>query len=108
MIPVSSPSLQSVFVRSERMVGRAVADEFILVPLVGRGADVDSILNLNRVGTFIWEAIDGRRDGAAVVAALVERFEVDSARAAEDYLDFVGKLVSLHALREVRAGDTGG
>lgn len=104
---MTSPSLASVFVRSDRMVGRQVADEFILVPLVGRGADVDSILNLNRVGTFIWEAIDGQRDGAAVVAALVQRFEVDHARAVHDYLEFVGKLVSLRALRVVgpNAGD---
>ena len=98
---MTAPSLARVFVRSDRMVGRQVADEFILVPLVGRGADVDSILNLNRVGTFIWEAIDGQRDGAAVVASLVERFEVDHARAVHDYLEFVGKLVSLRALRLV-------
>jgi hypothetical protein len=83
------------------MVGRQVADEFILVPLVGRGADVDSILNLNRVGTFIWETIDGSRDGAAVVEAILQSFEVDEERAAEDYRGFVAKLVSLHALREV-------
>lgn len=98
---MTAPSLEHVFARSARMVGRQVADEFILVPLVGRGADVDSILNLNRVGTFIWETIDGRRDGAAVVAALVERFEVDQDRAARDYLEFVSKLVSLHALEPV-------
>ncbi|HEY6554534.1 MAG TPA: PqqD family protein [Vicinamibacteria bacterium] len=98
---MSAPSLSHVFARSERMVGRQVADEFILVPLVGKGADVDSILNLNRVGTFIWENLDGARDGASVVAKLVERFEVEPARAAEDYLGFVAKLVSVHALREV-------
>jgi Coenzyme PQQ synthesis protein D (PqqD) len=95
------PSLDQVFARSDRMVGRQVADEFILVPLVGKGADVDSILNLNRVGTFIWETLDGARDGAAVVEALVSKFEVDEDRAAEDYLGFVTKLLSLHALHEV-------
>jgi len=96
-----APTLDRVFARSDRMVGRQVADEFILVPLVGKGADVDSILNLNRVGTFIWETIDGERDGAAVVAALVAKFAVEEERAAEDYLGFVAKLVSLHALYEV-------
>lgn len=101
---MTEAALARVFARSERMVGRQVADEFILVPLVGRGADVDSILNLNRVGTFIWETIDGRRDGKAVVAELVARFEVDGARAAEDYVAFVAKLVSLHALQEVENG----
>ena len=103
----ATPSLSHVFARSDRMVGRQVADEFILVPLVGKGADVDSILNLNRVGTFIWEALDGARDGAAVVEALVGQFEVDHDRAAEDYLGFVAKLLSVHALREVACPATG-
>jgi hypothetical protein len=80
------------------MVGRKVANEFILVPLVGRGADVDAVLNLNRVGAFIWERIDGERDGGAVVDLLMERFDVDRARACADYLEFVAKLLSVHAL----------
>jgi hypothetical protein len=100
------PSLDQVFARSDRMVGRQVVDEFILVPLVGKGADVDSILNLDRVGTFIWEAIDGARDGSAIVEALVERFEVERERAAADYLGFVAKLLSLHALHEVGSAAT--
>jgi Coenzyme PQQ synthesis protein D (PqqD) len=103
---VSLPSLDRVFARADRMVGRQVADEFILVPLVGKGADVDSILNLNRVGTFIWETIDGARDGAAVVEAIVSRFEVDRDRAAEDYRGFVAKLLSVHALVEVESRAT--
>jgi hypothetical protein len=103
---MSAPALATVFARSDRMVGRQVADEFILVPLVGKGADVDSILNLNRVGTFIWEALDGVRDGDAIVDALVARFEVDRERAALDYLDFVAKLLSLHALHEASSTAT--
>jgi hypothetical protein len=95
---LAAPSLHDVLVRSERMVGRKVADEFILVPLVGKGADVDAILNLNRVGAFIWERIDGKRDGDAVVDALVGHFEVDRARAAADYLEFVEKLLSVNAV----------
>lgn len=96
---MSEPSLADIFVRSDRMVGRKVADEFILVPLVGRGADVDSILNLNRVGAFIWERLDGVRDGAAVVDLVVEHFAVDHAQASADYVEFVSKLLSVHALR---------
>jgi len=103
---MSAPTLDTVFARSDRMVGRQVANEFILVPLVGKGADVDSILNLNRVGTFIWEALDGVRDGALIVEALVERFEVDRDRAALDYLDFVAKLRSVHALHEASSPTT--
>jgi hypothetical protein len=65
---------------------------------VGRGADLDAILNLNRVGAFIWEHLDGRRSGRDVVAALVERFDVEPDSAERDYLTFVAKLLSVQAV----------
>lgn len=82
------------------MVGRKIAGEYILVPIVGRGADVDAIFNLNGVGAFIWERLDGKADGDVIVQALVERYDVDGARAAEDYRDFIGKLQSIQAVMD--------
>ena len=91
------PSLDQVYLRSERMVGRRIADEFVLVPIVGRGADVDGIYNLNRLGAFIWERLDGR-DGSAIVAEIVDQFDVDSQGAARDYRGFITKLQSINAV----------
>ena len=95
---MSPSTLDAVYARSTNVVGRRIGDEFVLVPLAGRGADIDDILNLNRVGAFIWEQIDGARDGAAVVDALVARFEVDRPAAEADYLDFLTTLRSLKAV----------
>jgi hypothetical protein len=83
------------------MVGRRIGDEYVLVPLAGRGADLDSILNLNRVGAFIWEQLDGSRTGDDVVAALVDRFEVGRREAEADYLDFLTTLRRLKAVVSV-------
>jgi Coenzyme PQQ synthesis protein D (PqqD) len=80
------------------MVGRRIGDEFVLVPLAGRGADIDHILNLNRVGTFIWEQLDGRTSGAAIVERMTGRFEVDRDRAEADYLEFLGELREVEAV----------
>lgn len=102
---MSAPTIEEVFARAERMVGRKVADDFLLVPIVGRGADADGIFDLNRVGAFIWERFDGRRDGRRIVAALVKQFDVDHARAEMDYLDFAGKLLSVGALVRVTESD---
>jgi hypothetical protein len=95
--------LDEVFTRSDRMVGRRIAGEYVLVPLVGRGAEVDSILNLNRVAAFIWEALDGRRTGREVVRKMVERFEVEPEVAARDYRDLIGVLRELRAVRPATA-----
>ena len=78
-------TLADVFARSEQMVGRRIADEFVLVPIVGHGAQLDAIYNLNRVGTLIWQQLDGSRRGEEIVTALVARFEVDRATAEADY-----------------------
>lgn len=101
MTEAAAPSLHLVFARSERMVGRRVADQFLLVPIVSRGADVDSLYNLNRVGTFIWERLDGRTRGGDIVEALVERFEVEREEAESDYRGFVVSLLGIRAIEEV-------
>lgn len=95
---MSSPSLYDVYVRSERMVGRRIAQEYVLVPILGRGVDADGIFNLNRLGAFVWEQMDGSRDGATIVARITEAFEVDEGRASRDYLGFVAQLLSIQAV----------
>lgn len=99
-----SPPLTEVFVRSERIVGRRLADEYVLVPIVGHGAEVDSIFSLNAVGALIWEKLDGKHSGQTVVQAIVDRFEVDLERAADDYQEFIEKLASIEAIRRVDRG----
>jgi hypothetical protein len=86
-------------------VGRRIGDEYVLVPLAGRGADLDSILNLNRVGTFIWEKLDGKRTGNDVVSALVARFEVRRSTAEADYLEFLTTLRGLGAVVSIGGGE---
>ena len=98
--------MKAAFVRSDRMVGRRIAGEYVLVPIMGSGADVDSIFTLNRVGAFIWENFDGRTTGDDVVDALGKKFDVAADQAREDYCEFVRKLQSIRALAEESAGRT--
>jgi len=100
---VSRPRLDGIFSRSPRMVGRRIGDEYVLVPLAGRGADLDSILNLNRVAAFVWEQLDGSRTGTALADALVERFEVERERAEADVLELLETLLAVKAV--VPAGE---
>lgn len=96
-------SLQAVYARSERMVGRHIADEYVLVPLAGRGAEIDGLYNLSRLGAFIWERLDGAASGDAIVASLSDRFDVERARAEQDYGEFLEKLLSIGAVHPVEA-----
>jgi len=98
-----SVSLEMVYARSERMVGRRIADEYVLVPIVGRGAEIDGLYNLSRVGAFIWERLDGVARGEAIVSAMVARFEVERSRAEQDYGQFLDQLLAVGAVRLVEA-----
>lgn len=94
-------TLDTLYQRSDRIVARRIAGEFILVPLVGKGANLDSIYSLNRVGTFIWDRLDGRTTGHALVAALCSQFDVTTPEAEEDFRDFVGTLLEIQAAAPV-------
>ena len=102
---MKAPGLSDAYARGARIVGRRIAGEYVLVPLVTHGADLDAIFNLNAVGAFIWERLDGRTTGAAIVSALVDAFDVEEARAREDYVAFVAQLQGLQA---VDLAETGG
>jgi hypothetical protein len=95
------PRLADVFRRSDDVVGRRVAGEYVLVPLMGRGIDADGIYTLNRVATAVWEALDGARPGSQVVDLLVHLFEVDQETAGRDYLDLMETLEGIGAVRRV-------
>jgi hypothetical protein len=101
---MTSALLDRALERSERVVGRRVAGEYILVPIVGRGADADSIYSLNAVAAFIWEHLDGHTTGHGLVEAVVEAFDVLPEQAREDYEAFVTQLSSLGALRARDSG----
>ncbi|HET9315122.1 MAG TPA: PqqD family protein [Vicinamibacteria bacterium] len=98
---MSGPAIDAVFARSARIVGRRIAGEYVLVPLVSHGADLDAIYNLNAVAAFIWERLDGRASGARIVQALLESFDVERGRAEADYLEFVARLGELGAVEAV-------
>ena len=69
--------------------GRDAAGEGTLL-VVERGR----ITELNLLGGEIWKLCDGTRDVAAIVEALLPRFEVGRDELARDVVEFLGDLVA--------------
>ena len=88
---------------SPRMVSRMVSGEHILVPLASRGADIDSIFNLNGTGTFIWERIDGSKTGAEIAALVATAFQISQDQAINDCEEFFSQLLEVRAIEFVAA-----
>lgn len=58
------------------MVHREVLGEAVLVPTAQSVADFERTFAINRVGSIVWQHLDGARDADALCAILREKFAV--------------------------------
>ena len=89
--------LDKVYKKSDSIVFRKIADEFILVPIRQNVGDLESISTLNEVAARIWELIDGKMKAREIKDKIVEEFEVTPQQAEKDLIEY------LHQLKEIEA-----
>lgn len=83
--------------RHPAVIGEAVEDEIVLLmPHAG------AVIVLNEVGRAVWGLLDGRRDAAAIAAAISAEFEVSAEQARRDVAGFLSELLERGMV--VRAG----
>jgi hypothetical protein len=75
-------------------VARVIAGETIVVPIRGQVGDLESIYNLNEVGSVIWEMTDGETPVSGMIQAVCREFDVSPEQAEQDTLDFLKGLES--------------
>jgi hypothetical protein len=80
------------FRKKGEFVTRSIAGETLVVPVRGQVGDLDAIYNLNEVGAFIWEQVDGRKSVAQVVESVCEEFEVAREQAEKETSAFIASL----------------
>ena len=90
--------LDKVYKKSDSIVSRKIADEFILVPIRQNVGDLESISTLNEVAARIWELIDGKMKVREIKDKIVEEFEVTSQRAEKDLIEYLKQLKKIGAI----------
>ncbi len=75
----------------EGFIVREVAGQIVVLPS-GEDLDLNMMITLNGTGRFLWELLEQDRDQEALVAALLQEYDVDRETAAKCVADFVGKL----------------
>ncbi len=78
--------------RSDNVVFRKVAGEYILVPLAGSIADVESIFNLNETGAAIWDKVDGRKSIRDIVAEIRAEYEAEGDQLERDVISLLDEM----------------
>lgn len=94
-------NLAAKFRRKERVTGREIAGESFLIPICGKPVDLDNIFVLNPLAGFIWERLDGKRTLEAIVADIIDNFEVTPEQAGVDATEFIGQLLRNDLVEEV-------
>ena len=82
-------SRDTVYARRDDVLLRDVAGEHLLVPIRRNVADLQAIFALNGIGVYIWGLLDGQRSLHAVLAAVLERYDVSADEAAADLHGFI-------------------
>ncbi|MCK4529156.1 PqqD family protein [candidate division WOR-3 bacterium] len=93
--------LEKIYSKSDSIVSRKIADEFILVPIRQNVGDLESIYTLNETAARIWELIDGKIKVEEIKEKIVEEFEVTPEEAEKDIREHLLQLEEIKAI----AGD---
>jgi hypothetical protein len=94
--------LDKVYKKSDSIVSRKIADEFLLVPIKQNVGDLESIYTLNEVATRVWELIDGKMKVEEIKDKIVEEFEVTPQEAEKDLANLVKQLLAVGAITKVQ------
>ena len=86
------PEKTDRFRKKGEYVARVIAGETIVVPIRGQVGDLESIYNLNDVGSVIWELVDGETPVSLMVEAVCREFDVTPEQAEADTLDFLKRM----------------
>lgn len=80
--------LNKKFQQANEVVVRKVDDEYLIVPLAQNVADMDSIITMNEIGSFIWDKVNGTNTGQDILHLILNEFEIDEETAKKDLIDF--------------------
>lgn len=86
--------------RNENFVYRKIENETILVPIKDNVGDLSCIYNLNAVGAFIWENLDGEKTLEDIRNKLTEEFDITAQDAEIDLNDYISDLKEIGALHQ--------
>ncbi len=93
--------MTKIYEKDGMMVGRKIADEFILVPVRQNVGDLQCMYTLNKVGGRIWELLDGGGTTIEkIVSVITDEYEVTAMEAEADVIAFLDQMKEIGAVVE--------
>ena len=92
--------LEKKYKRNENFVYRKIENETILVPIKNNVGDMSCIYNLNAVGAFIWDHLDGEKTLSDILNMIADEFDVSDQDAEIDLQDYISDLNEIGAIHQ--------
>jgi hypothetical protein len=93
--------VQKCFRQSDKIVGRSIGGEYVLVPILETASEVDCIFNLNGVASRVWDLLDGVNKVGVIESIIATEFEVTPDILRADLESFFAQLEHIGATVEV-------
>lgn len=93
--------LQKVFVKSDNVVFRKIADEYVLVPVYKDAVDLEALFSFNETAARMWELIDGKQTAAAIASTVAQEYAAAPDAVARDAADVLSALLELKFIMPV-------
>jgi len=93
-------SLDQRYKRNGDFVYRKIENETILVPIKNNVGDMGCIYNLNEVGAFVWEHLDGEKTLDDLKNMVTAEFDVSAQDAETDLCEFINDLEEIDAIHQ--------
>ncbi len=93
MPPARAKRTERRYRRHPDIVGRAIGNATILVPVKSNIVELHSLFTLNETGAFVWDQLEPPATIEQIARAMAQRFEVSVTRARADVRRLVERLV---------------
>jgi len=85
----------SLIDKQKNIISKKINKEYILVPLTGNIANMNSLYTLNETAAFLWEKINGTKNINQLAEEIVKEYEVEMKEAIIDTNNFLLKISRL-------------
>lgn len=87
-------------IRTEGFIKRKLGGQYVVVAVGDAARRFAGMISLNQTGAYLWELLEQPTDVRALVAALVEKYDVDADTATRDVQAFLAPLKEVGAIVE--------
>jgi len=94
-----------LFKKKNGFVEKAVGNEIVIVPLVGKVAQMEKVFSLNEIGAFIYNCLNTKKTTDELLSLILNEFEIDRETALNDLELFISKAVKIGIVEELKYGD---